>query len=638
MARKKSAARAPRAARPADTQYLAKLDPLLQLAVTRAETETPLGAAREALPVGGFVRPTVSGLPVGALSLSAQMVPTSVATLEREDKVSVLVEVRAADRAPVEDAVAALAGTATPVSETTLLVQAPRTKLAELARLDAVRYVEASYRLRPLCDLAHLSANLLDKNLKPSVPQTGKGVLIGIVDSGIDVTHPSFQQGNQTRLIRYLDQVTNTEYTPEKIEAGHAVNSPDTLGHGTHVAGIAAGNGGGSPSQRYRGVAPEADLAVVKTTFETDRVVAGIKYLFDLAGQRNQPCVVNLSLGGHVGGHDGSSVMERTIDQLSGPGRIVVASAGNEGRDPIHASTTLSVGSATPARWTANFSLQPRVIQGQLIGLLQVQVWHFQEDALKVTLRAPNGELFEAPFPETDRQVFLVAGTRQAAPYSGDLVSTFTVVAVAQSQWLGGWSLLVEETAAGSAQVGTVHAWIADRDMGGFTTGQAFSHLVGMPATAFSVIAVASYATRDQWKSRDPGTPNVAPQGIVLEDISYFSSPGPTRDGDNKPEIAAPGQWLVSALSSTADPREVPEWTRLPNLPYAAMQGTSMAAPYVTGALALLLEKDRTIDWAEAKRRLIKSARLDSRTRAPWNSRWGYGKINVERLLTIDPG
>jgi subtilisin family serine protease len=641
MAKKKPAtSRRPRAPRSAFPPYLSKLDPTLHLAVARAEAEPPPLPTREALPAAGILRPTVSGLPVGTLSLSAQMVPASVAVLEREDKVPVLVEVRRVDLAPVDKAVRDLGGIATPVSETTLLVQTPRKKLAELAGLDAVRYVEASHRLRPLCDLAHVSARLLDENLRPRVPQTGKGVLIGIVDSGIDAGHPAFKKEDQTRIVRYFDQLTNTGYTQEQIQAGNAVNSPDTIGHGTHVAGIAAGNGGGSPAQRYRGVALEADLAVVKTTFESDKIVAGVKYLFDLAAQRHQPCVVNLSLGGHVGGHDGSTLMERTIDQLSGPGRIVVASAGNEGRDPIHASTVLPVGGAEPARWTANLSLQPRLVQGQMLGLLRLEVWHLQEDALTVRLRAPNGELFEAPpqgTKETDRQVFFVAASDQMAPYSGDHVTTFTILAVAQAEWLGGWSVVVEEANVGRAQVGAVHAWIADRDMGGFTTGQTFSHLVGMPATAFSVIAVASYATRDQWKSRDPQMPSVAPQGIVLENISYFSSPGPTRDGDNKPEVAAPGQWLISALSGTADPQHVPEWTRLPNIPYAAMQGTSMAAPYVTGALALLLEKDHTIDWAEAKRRLIKSARLDRQTGNAWNQRWGYGKINVERLLTIDP-
>ena len=126
-------------------------------------------------------------------------------------------------------------------------------------------------------------------------------------------------------------------------------------------------------------------------------------------------------------------------------------------------------------------------------------------------------------------------------------------------------------------------------------------------------------------------------EAMNLEDISYFSSEGPTRDGQNKPEIAAPGQYLISTLSSDAQPVELPLEYRVKDINYVALQGTSMSAPYVTGALALLLEKDGTIDWAEAKRRLMKSARLSTHTGPCWNSRWGYGKINVEKLLKIEP-
>jgi subtilisin family serine protease len=158
-----------------------------------------------------------------------------------------------------------------------------------------------------------------------------------------------------------------------------------------------------------------------------------------------------------------------------------------------------------------------------------------------------------------------------------------------------------------------------------------------MPGTAFSAITVAAHTTRKGWTSQDKGLSDVALDDIHLDDISYFSSPGPTRDGVNKPEIAAPGQWLISPLSSQASPHWVPTWTRIAGIDYAAMQGTSMAAPYVTGALALLLEKDPGIDWSEAKRRLIVSTRQDGFTRPCWNPRWGYGKIDVKRLLALTP-
>ena len=81
----------------------------------------------------------------------------------------------------------------------------------------------------------------------------------------------------------------------------------------------------------------------------------------------------------------------------------------------------------------------------------------------------------------------------------------------------------------------------------------------------------------------------------------------------------------------------MPLWIRLPKIPYGALQGTSMSAPYVTGSLALLLQKDPTVDWAEAKRRLILSTRQDPFTTPCWNERWGYGKLDVDRLLRMEP-
>jgi subtilisin family serine protease len=291
----------------------------------------------------------------------------------------------------------------------------------------------------------------------------------------------------------------------------------------------------------------------------------------------------------------------------------------------------------------ADFELDARLVGSDLMGLLVVQVWHQHEDDLLVRLRSPNGELFAAPAggeAEFDREVFFVQAVHQQAPYSGDHSSTFLVAAVPQAQWLRGWSVIVEEDRSPGRHgvaVGAVHAWIRDGEEGSFTGGFTRTHLIGMPGTSFSVITVASYATRKQWTSRDPAQPEVVLGQVNLEDISYFSSPGPTRDGHNKPEIGAPGQWLVAPLSADAALGFVPEWTRLAGIEYAAMQGTSMSAPYVTGALALLLEKEPAIDWAEAKRRLIKSARQDSFTWPCWNARWGYGKLNLERLLTIEP-
>lgn len=520
---------------------------------------------------------------------------------------------------------------ATLLSASTLKVTIAPDKVKRLAVLEDVRYIEASVKLDLHCDLAHVSSNLYHNETR-TVPQTGNGVLVGIVDSGIDTDHPAFMVNGTTRILYYHDQITKQTYLADDINRGVATPRDDR-GHGTHVAGIAAGNG--NVRTPYAGVAPAADLAVVKTTLESADIATAVQDIFHYADKRGQPCVVNLSLGGHRGAHDGSSIMERTIDELSGPGRIVVASAGNAGSSRIHASTVLE--RRKNNRWVADFELKSQLIDGQLVGDLVVEIWNQHEDKIHVHLRSPNGDLFSAPRQndqEFIKTVFKVDASHRVAFYSGDHQTTFRIIALAQPELLTGWSLIVEGV---DIQVGSVHAWIAHTKMGAFTSGNTQSHLVDMPGTAYSAITVASYATRRNWLSADPKTPKVGYNSITLEDISYFSSPGPTRDGDTKPEIAAPGQYLIAPLSSYAPLSRVPSEMRMKDCQYAASQGTSMAAPYVTGAIALLLEKAPGIDWAEAKRRLIKSCRQDSFTSLGWNPKWGYGKINIRRLLEVEP-
>jgi len=187
-------------------------------------------------------------------------------------------------------------------------------------------YVGASHKLHPLMDVA--SARVQLPEFRNETGLTGEGVIIGVVDTGIDSNHPAFQE----RVLRILDQELQQELTGENLSC-----SRDTDGHGTHVAGIAAGN-----DDQYGGIAPEAELVIVKSTLDEADTSDGIRYIFRIAEELGRPAVVNLSLGGHYDPHDGSDDLSKSIDELSGPGRIVCCSAGNEGNYNIHAQAHLA--------------------------------------------------------------------------------------------------------------------------------------------------------------------------------------------------------------------------------------------------------------------------------------------------------
>ena len=180
----------------------------------------------------------------------------------------------------------------------------------------------------------------------PVTYYTGEGVVVGILDFGFDLTHPAFYNpSGTTRIVRVWDQsVSGThpsgysygaEYTTAAAIAQKAHTSDEY--HGTHVLGIAAGKGVGT-TLSYQGIAPKADIVLVELGEDESDLCDAIKYVFDYATSVNKPAVINMSLGSHMGPHDGTSYMDRLIDSYSGAGKIIVGAAGNEGNLPMHLS------------------------------------------------------------------------------------------------------------------------------------------------------------------------------------------------------------------------------------------------------------------------------------------------------------
>jgi subtilisin family serine protease len=211
-----------------------------------------------------------------------------------------------------------------------------RTAFMPMASVDPVsddpqiRQIIPSRRLKLLMDAASAAVHVSDLRLNGGL--TGKQTLVGVVDSGIDPNHPAFQ----ARILRIWDQTIDGPGVPEgdyglELTGPALVASRDRDGHGTHVAGIAAGR-----DATFGGIAPDATLVIVKTDLQDAHIADGVRYVFRVAAEMNRPAVVNLSLGGHFDAHDGTDPLSQIIDQESGPGRIVCCAAGTEGNDNIH--------------------------------------------------------------------------------------------------------------------------------------------------------------------------------------------------------------------------------------------------------------------------------------------------------------
>ena len=172
---------------------------------------------------------------LGIRSLADRMSSKAANDFIQEDLVSVLVE--STDLANTEKRIKTLNGSSKTITANKLMAKVPRSKLKTLANSVKVGYIEASTRLKPTSDLAHLSTGLVVGN-SVTVPQTGSGVLVGIIDTGIDVNHPAFKSGGSTRIVNYLNQETAEEFSQAEIDNGDADSAVDTIGHGTHVAAL----------------------------------------------------------------------------------------------------------------------------------------------------------------------------------------------------------------------------------------------------------------------------------------------------------------------------------------------------------------------------------------------------------------
>jgi subtilisin family serine protease len=518
-----------------------------------------------------------------------------------------------------------------------LLADLPLTALSQLDQRAWARRAEAPKRLLATLDQARGEITGLDAALAEvgNAGLTGAGVLIGIVDTGVDWSHPDFRRADgSTRLERFVlarydgtPPVSHYErYDAAQIDAalggGPPVPRGDPHGHGTHCLSIAAGNGLGQPDGRYRGVAPEAALLAVRSEpLLDDHTITGIRETFELAGDR--PAVVTLSLGSHFGAHDGTTALENEIARASGPGRIVVVAAGNEGEDEIHTQTRLVPGVDTVVR----FRVSDPEFQG-------VDVWIPRGDEVDVWLQRPDGLLYEPNGGETgspygDFRVDFVEN-----PLNRDLDVT---VLLAGGRVNDVWAVRIRPL---TVVHGQMHAW--GGTFNPVTNGFLFldpvpGFSVGMPATEERAISVTSLVSRGSYEG--PAGPVTLP-GLVPGELSSFSSRGPTRYGGQKPDVAAPGQVVTAALAAGSELSSNPRYAerRHPSGRYISIQGTSMATPFVAGMVALLLQREPTLTPEEVQQRLRVTARRDMDTGPVWNDGFGWGKLDARALLGFSGG
>jgi len=446
------------------------------------------------------------------------------------------------------------------------------------------------------------------------------GALIGIIDSGIDGSHPGF--GRRIEVV--WDQTQHGHGTDEfgygrLFHKPHEVCPSDAIGHGTFVASIAAGQR--ASNLTWTGVNPAARLAVVKCGMHDGEILDAAHFLADFAERRGLPLVLNLSLGAHGGPHDGSGPLSLGLDDLAGPGRIVCCAAGNEAVAQRHASVTFDE--------TPGSTVELGVILGPFerpvsLGKAELLIWlRGDVRGLELQIEGPDdtgttpwvGPLRDDPQRNLDLEA---ASVSLHMPLDAGDEHRFVCEINSRGAPLEGWKVRLRR----SSRLDSADIWsVPDTHFGPATLlGPYVDPLgtVGAPGDARGAITVGSWCSR----TRVPA-PEFERPGIVGE-VSDFSSRGPLRDGRDKPDLVAPGTWLVAARSSAAP---IVEDDIVPGRTYCVGRGTSAATAFVTGVVSLMLAENPGLGPDDVRERLRNAVRQRPSDGGP---EWGAGLVGPE--------
>lgn len=516
----------------------------------------------------------------------------------------------------------------------------PAVSVAEVAMLPGVIQITASRKGYPLMAKSRVMTGMdkVQSGEGLESPYTGKGVVLGVIDQGFEYTHPAFSTTDgQLRIKRvwnrYKDQ--DSLLTVQDIFAEKNDGMDGT--HATHVTGIAAGSK--VEGNDFYGNAPDAELVMVSSNFQTQEVLEDVKFIHDYAAAKGKPCVINMSFGGQIGPHDGTTDFDRAMDQLVGKGKIVVGAVGNDADTPVHLEKIFRT-----ERDTLRFLLSPR------------------SDVFLLYMLGGNEQSFNGTLllydPVRQSRIFLddrilwnyVSMESAVNEDNGKMTAIFQVQYEALKKYLGFLDdFLVGMEVFDAPDNYVFHAWVnyfqavfsdGDRTDGYFTPGDAKYTIGELGASPSRTLAVGAYASSTEWTALNGQTVHNVNFGQV-GNIANFSNYGPQLDNDlPKPLICAPGLFVTSAYSKQ-DALFNPETNTSvtariskggEDFYYGVEAGTSMASPQVAGIIACWMQAYPQLTPEQAMEIIQKTAINDEYTgniRETWHNQWGYGKINA---------
>ncbi|MCD7904403.1 MAG: S8 family serine peptidase [Clostridiales bacterium] len=499
------------------------------------------------------------------------------------------------------------------------IIVIPYGRIADLARDEQVEYLELPRNLELMLSSAS-EGSCIEEVRGEDLNLTGRGVILGIIDSGFDFSHGDFlNDEGKTRFLYiwdlssgeavsgalYRGKVYDSEDINRYLKTGEGEPKPyDPLGHGTAIAGAMGGNGRESGG-RYSGAAPEGSFIGVKLKSNkpvvTVDIMRGLKFIAEKAAEMNMPTVINISYGTNNGSHRGSSLFEQYIDRISETGRLVItAAAGNEGSSGHHFRGRVKTGEASEVKFNLASEL----------GFVYLSLWKDFADKVSFELVLPNGSSTgvigyeQTVFKQVIEGVNVSIDIGRPSPYScrqevfffaGDFVNTLPS---------GEWTLKLY---GNDVVDGDYDIWLPVSELAGsdtFFIGSDGDFTITLPATAERALSVGGYNSE-------------------TGEIADLSGAGYNTDDVVKPDIAAPAAGIIAPRAGGG---------------YDSFTGTSIASPIAAGAAALMMEwgiirENDVFMYGQRLKAFFRLGALRAENRAYPNPKWGYGRLCLKNSI-----
>lgn len=552
----------------------------------------------------------------------------------------------------------------TEIFENVVTATIPADRIEAFAECDCIYYVEFGNNYRAMMDFARPSGNVTEvqsgvEHGGTTTSYTGKGVVTGLMDQGIDPNHINFTDADGTNRVKQAFDFNRNISATTSMSVKRFTTDDSSESHGTHVAGIMAGSYTGnseytfmnSSTDRfaqsatgdmpYYGVATGSDIVMCSGSFTNANILKGVKAIVDYAKASGMPAVVNLSLGSNNGAHDGSGSLEQNIAKYAKDAVICIA-AGNEGDYNMFVGKKFTEGDT---------ELKTIIVDGKSSG---IDIWTNGTEPVTVSIGFYTSltRKFTPVATVTDAGQFETANSSFTSSMTGacylssevDRLNNRYHVLVSGTFQPGtnknSVALVIEGKPGQEVYVygfGDFSTSFTSNRISGFSDGTNDGTINGL-ACAQGVIAVGSYNSRTTWPTFAGGY--AFNNSFKVNALSPFSSYGSTYQGVSLPHVCAPGAAIISSLNryytSNLSSSSINNATTAKVVPasgatsyWGEMQGTSMACPFASGVIALWLEADPTLT-ADRIIEIFKSTSEKTSSTDPLTiKQWGAGKIDA---------